>query len=530
MTTSATPITSEPPANKPNLHADEPSSTSGAFASQLNTAASIPSSVTNPLSHNHQNDPPNHPSDPFSDSLTQSISPSPSQRPVSPDPIPQKPDLISPPNPAKPEGDSPDNPKPSYLTIGQVGGLDLQATAGASQLVVGSETFALTIGGLVTVSDNVIVLNPTDVLIQKPGGGVDNVAIPTPPPVPFLPGPIVTVDKTPVVVNSNGDVVVGDKTLSNGGSPIIIGDKTIGLAPNGIVVADPTKTNTFVAASSQSNVQEPFAIFTASGMVYTVDPFHHVVVQGSTLSEGGSAVTLPNGEIISIGATGVELVSGSTHNTIPFALPLAAVTIDGSIYTADSAGHLVYHESTYTAGGAPLTLPGGQTISVAPHGLVVMDGSITYTATYSAAIAAVTLDGTTYTLDSSTHLVIDHSTLSVGSPAMTLIDGEIVSLSSNGIVVVNRQSTYTVPYSYTAARWEVYGTNTVTPAINEAQSTPAPQSGITGLSTQSLLTGEAGGNFAQASHTSTSSAWKIHAGGKSLIVCACAITLFLLFS
>ncbi|KAF2800838.1 hypothetical protein K505DRAFT_370009 [Melanomma pulvis-pyrius CBS 109.77] len=244
--------------------------------------------------------------------------------------------------------------------------------------------------------------NPNDP--NKPPPNEPNNPGITPGPVPIPPAPapttIATIGGTPIVLNPSDPthIIVGTTTLAPGSPGITVGAGTsISMVdPGHIIVSAPG-----APAPSTINVPQPVAAVPTQGVVVTLPNGElitataisgpsgsSIIVSGTLLTEGGPAVTLPNGVVLSEapGATGIVVVdpiSGAT-STIPFSgitnllptprpTPGAVITIGGKTYTVVStSGSIVIPGLgvTLTQGG-PATTINGTVVSDAGTGVVV---------------------------------------------------------------------------------------------------------------------------------------------------------------
>ncbi|KAK3636527.1 hypothetical protein LTR56_014153 [Elasticomyces elasticus] len=104
--------------------------------------------------------------------------------------------------------------------------------------------------------------------------------------------------------------------------------------------------------------------------------------------------------------------------------------------------------TTLSVGGSALTLSGGHVMSLAPDGLADATHTARFTTIADVAdVATVSEHSMTYTdVGGSGHsdsIVMEDTTLSVGGPALTLSDGSTVSLGSGGLI--DESTTIAVP-------------------------------------------------------------------------------------
>ncbi|KAI9684960.1 MAG: hypothetical protein M1822_005609 [Bathelium mastoideum] len=299
------------------------------------------------------------------------------------------------------------------------------------------------------------------------------------------PGALTTIDNTPVSVGQTGAVAIGDTTVkvsplsepavatsasalatigsqvisvdpSQSGAVVIDGSQilqqgeatTVGNTPvsvgaGGVVIGGGSGGSSTIALQS-TPYSLPIAINTVGGQAITATSGQPVAVGGITLTAGGPATTVGD-QALSLGSQG--LVIGSSTATYSDAespaLPNAAtVTIGGSTYTASSNSPLVIGSNTLSVGGPAATIS-GQAISLGPQGVVVDSSTVSYSAAPEGGEGAVvTVGGNLYSASSGAPLVVGSTTLSAGGPAQT-IDGQRISVGSNGLII----GSSTVAYS-----------------------------------------------------------------------------------
>ena len=288
--------------------------------------------------------------------------------------------------------------------------------------------------------------------------------------VPFTtngaePRVVFTVDGQTYTAGEDQPVVIDGTTLSPGGPGATINGQPVSLGPDGVQVGQGHVPFT-------TNGAEPSAVFTVGGQTYTAGEDQPVIIDGTTLSQGGSGATI-SGQVVSVGSDGI-IVGTSTiafSQGTPNSLE-AVLSLGSQLVTAiDSSGHIVIAGTTLSAGGSALTIS-GETISVAPSdaGLVV-DGStqpfITPAPVPTPGQAIPEVEAP-FTLSNGQSLTAWEEaghpgtiifpnptpgaapiTLSVGGPATT-IDGQVISAGSTGVVVDGHLD----PFSTLAARVE----------------------------------------------------------------------------
>ncbi|KAK4897199.1 hypothetical protein LTR27_005092 [Elasticomyces elasticus] len=284
---------------------------------------------------------------------------------------------------------------------------------------------------------------------------------------------------TYTVVEQSGSAIIAGKTLTIGGPALTLDDnQTLSEASNGLIAVGPQGTSTIAFSPAPRT-----AIITAGGSTYTaVDDSGSVSIAGKTLTVGGPALTLEDGQIVSeaVGGLVIEGLSG-THSV---ALQTAIVSADDSAYTALKlgSGTVVLDGKTLTIGGAALTLGSGEGFSEASGGFLAVGPSYTRTMAFQTEHAAIiTAQSSTYTafeIDPGT-VVLDGGTLTVGGSAITL-GGHIFSEGPTGLI---EDGTSTIALTSSPA-------DTISPTISSpvsGDSRPSAPSTSSCLSSRSQL-------------------------------------------
>ncbi|KAL9095207.1 MAG: hypothetical protein Q9165_002463 [Trypethelium subeluteriae] len=340
------------------------------------------------------------------------------------------------------------------------------SVARGAPITVGSSTLSLG-GPAATISGHVISVAPSGVAVDNVLASYGN-AIPT---QKSSDGAIFTLDNGLYSASSGQDLTIGSAALTPGASAQIISDHVVSLGSSGVVVDG----NTVPYSELPARGSPP--AFTLNGGVYTAPlPGQPLIVGSMTLTSGGSAVTLSNGEVVSVGSAGVIIGS----STVPFytgpgsgAEP-STFSIDGHVYTAPTSGQsLVIGDETVSSGGPAITLSDGEVVSIGSKG-VVLGGSSTVpfdTAGKGAPSSETfTIDGHVYTAPPPGQaLTIGSITLKSGGPAGTFADSHTVSIGANGVVVGGSS---TVPFFTSTAANPFAPTFTV-----DGHVYTAPQSG-----------------------------------------------------
>ena len=238
--------------------------------------------------------------------------------------------------------------------------------------------------------------------------------------------------------NSDSAIVIQGQTLIPGSPAITISNTPISLAPGAGVAVIAGQTQSLTAAGA---TKAP--VLTFAGSTYTPDAASAFVIASQTLSPGN--VITVSGTPVSLAPGGsIAVVAGQTQSLNaagPTATPV--LTFAGSTYQANAA-------SDFTIGGQTLS-PGGvitvsnTRISLAAGGSVAIIAGSTQSlslATTPTGPPTFTLNGATYTADSSSEFVIGGQTLSEGG--VVTVGGVPISYAPNGGDVVVGTSTEAV--------------------------------------------------------------------------------------
>lgn len=213
---------------------------------------------------------------------------------------------------------------------------------------------------------------------------------------------------------ASGAITFAGYTLKPGDPDTIIGGVRISAATSGVVLngnvhsysqskvptdgehVEQSQTALVVpnAASTNQNqgqsaeTPSPTVIFTAGGQTYSAAVEGNKVIYGSqTLSIGGAAATLPDGQVVSAATDGGVVVQDITIPSSTLAASATApqrgavFSLSGSAITAsqvaDQTGVAVVESHTISVGGSAYTLADGQVATLVPGGLVVGSSSST---------------------------------------------------------------------------------------------------------------------------------------------------------
>ena len=216
-------------------------------------------------------------------------------------------------------------------------------------------------------------------------------------------------------------------------------------------------TQTHIISLESSGFDPP--ILTIGVSSYTANKASEYVVGSQTISAGGPA--------IQVGGVLYSLASSTTTlpNTVSIQSALSSndelvLTINGKLYTADSASQYIIGSQTLAPGGptitvnnVPYALPASSAAIISDGSAIALDQKAAADATLLSESSAAdfdtnhqpqvyTVDGIQMTGGPST-LAVGSATLAPGSPALT-ISGQTLSVATGGALVVDGRISYTL--------------------------------------------------------------------------------------
>ncbi|MCJ1422413.1 hypothetical protein MMC29_000293 [Sticta canariensis] len=187
---------------------------------------------------------------------------------------------------------------------------------------------------------------------------------------------------------------------------------------------------------SEKPVRRP--VITIGSKTVTADPLLRFVVDGKTLSPGGSAIKV-DGTPMSLAPSASHVVIGYSTVLVAFPQPsnLPLITLDDSIITANSLSRFVIDGQTLRPGGPEITFS-GTPISLAPSAFEDFIGSSTLQLLTPSPLSLpfLTIGDKIFAPNSASQYIIDGQTLKAGSPVIT-VSGMPISLapSASNIVI-----------------------------------------------------------------------------------------------
>ncbi|KAI6831009.1 hypothetical protein KC340_g10173 [Hortaea werneckii] len=274
-----------------------------------------------------------------------------------------------------------------------------------------------------------------------------------------------------LLASTPGEAVqMGTNTIQPG-EQVTLDQQTISYGPSGLEVVHAGSTSTYafdpMPASStpleeDSDGRDTFMI--GSTTVYKPENTGLAVVDGTTLSVGGSALSM-DGQELSLAPSGLAVASGSETKLLSFTdavrptssvsadiatLVIASSTITATRYAPTAV--VIGESHKLQAGGPAYTANNEHILTFGPEGLVIANGDQTSTLlatskplTPSPHQTVITAGGKALTAaqlsedDGSRGLSIGDTTLYQDGPALTL-SGKVLSAASDGRLVVQDSS------------------------------------------------------------------------------------------
>ena len=299
--------------------------------------------------------------------------------------------------------------------------------AGGTPIVVSGTTVSLAPGGAAAVIGTL-----TQVLGGlTPTQESSNTVTEAPHPAPAV--PVLTFEGSVYTANAASQFVVAGQTVTPGGV-IEISGTPISVAPGASVAVIGSSTQSLVGPAIT-----PHPILTFAGSTYTAGTSSEFLINGQTLTKGGTINV--DGTQLSFGQAGTYVVIGTStqqlHTPSITAIAEPILTFDGSVYTAGPSSDFVIDGQTLTRGGA-IDVDGTR-LSYGQGGTEVVIGTSTQelgTTTITVAeVPAINFDGSTYYADSASNFVIDGQTLTRVSGTDVVIGTSTEAVGLGGYIM-----------------------------------------------------------------------------------------------
>ncbi|MCJ1397651.1 hypothetical protein MMC11_000847 [Xylographa trunciseda] len=293
-----------------------------------------------------------------------------------------------------------------------VQGTEISLASAASDLVIGSETQALSaaVPAMVSQPPRITVMGST-----------------------ITPNP-----------NTNGGYNIGTQTLLPGAPAITVSGTAVSLAPSASAVIINGVTKILSAVAVPQPTEPPLII---GSLTITANSASQYLI--ATLLPGGPGIKI-DGTLVSLAPSASDVVINGVTETLPAAaVPQPTeppLLIGSSTITANSAGQYLIGTATLVPGGPAITVS-GTVISLAPSDSAIIINGHTYPATQPTPASnpspLATINGQVLSINSAGVYQIGSETLTPGGPGIT-IDGTPISLAPSGADVVIGTSTETL--------------------------------------------------------------------------------------
>ena len=235
----------------------------------------------------------------------------------------------------------------------------------ASHFIVAGQT--VTPGGVINIANTPISIAPGASLAvigsstQSLVGSV------------ITPRPVLVFSGSTYTAGASSEFLINGQTLTTGGAVSIDGTElSFGQAGTYVIVGTSTQQ---LQTPSVTAISEP--ILTFDGSTYTAGSSSDFIINGQTLSQGGTIDV--HGTRLSYGEDGAEVVIGTSTQKLGTASITVAeeptITFDGSTYLADSASNFVIDDQTLSRGGTIIV--DGTQLSYGRDGASVVIGTST---------------------------------------------------------------------------------------------------------------------------------------------------------
>jgi hypothetical protein len=200
---------------------------------------------------------------------------------------------------------------------------------------------------------------PSNILISQIQSGANFVIAGS---ITVTPGQTVTVDNVPVAIQTTASRL-----------EVIVGTTVVPLHPNEVRSSRGTR------ASHAPSALPP--VLTIGTETITANSQNQYVVSGQTLSPGGAAITIAGTTISLASSATAVVINGATSTIAPqlgnvWTMSAAALTFNDHVYTANRAGYITISPGTVLKPGGEAITVNGTTLSLDTGGTaVVIQGS-----------------------------------------------------------------------------------------------------------------------------------------------------------
>lgn len=246
---------------------------------------------------------------------------------------------------------------------------------------------------------------------------------------------------------TNGNVQVGDTTLSAGGPAVVISGTPVSLLPGNQGVVTGQQTVQPIPTPPLQPGNGPAIGLLIGGQTLTPVGNGGIAYDGTTLSTSGQALTFADGKVASLNG-GQVIVA---EQTFPIPAPIATTAtlppliVDGHTFTPTGHGGLVIDGTTLSSPGQTYALPNGHVATLTNGNLVVDATTLTIPTSTSIPLSVSYLPNGRMILDNiftltpigSAGVAYAGATISSVGQVLTLADGTTAALVAGGALVVN---------------------------------------------------------------------------------------------
>ncbi|KAL8723214.1 MAG: hypothetical protein Q9181_007332, partial [Wetmoreana brouardii] len=372
-----------------------------------------------------------------------------------------------------PQWSASDKSTPPQASAGTQKGSDRGSGLGPTIAVVDTEPvyhvggYTLTPGGPAITIDNVpySLAHSASALVS----GTKTLAIAR----PATKLPEIKVSGGTFTADKASQYVVDSQTLRPDGPPITIGNVQYSIAPSATALI----SNGYAVTLIPDPKNPP--VMTIGGKTFSLDTRPRITVQGQELIAGGPTATISNTPF-ALAPSGMALIAGSStiaveaHGALknggtfvspnpkpgpqtvdlgsiingPFTIVDSrqsqdgnsdVVTVDGTIYTADASSHLIVGTQTLAPGNSAITI-GSQIYSLGPLPTLALSDSPSLSSSTSAAgLAVLTVASQTYTCHQNADCTIASQTLTPNGSIT--VSGDTVRYRTTGIDIIKAPKT-----------------------------------------------------------------------------------------
>lgn len=259
--------------------------------------------------------------------------------------------------------------------------------------------------------------------------GGDAIPLSNPSPLPSLPpNSVFLVGGEVFRADPTGFTIAGLNILP-GSAPVTVSGTPVSLDHSGTLFIGST-----VIPLRQTSLDPPNSIFTVGGEVFAPQKTGFIIA-GSTVLPGDAPRTI-SGTRISLDPSG-ELILGNSTIDLNVKSPATVLTVSGQAFTANPHGFAV-GDTTVLPGSAPITISGTR-ISLDRSGRLSIGSNIINLSPPSPFANVYTFGILTFTVQSSSIVVLDGKTLFPDGPAITA-SARRISLNGKGSLVIESVS------------------------------------------------------------------------------------------